>query len=63
MATYRVYGIKWDTDGQHVSGLPEVVVVDMDHEVDEEDGTDQVVNQVSDQYGWLIADCDVERVS
>ena len=62
MKTYRVYDIEWETDGKSVPGLPREVVVDLDDLPDDE-AEDAAVNRVSDDHGWLIADCRVEQVS
>lgn len=62
MTTYRVYDIQWETDGKSVRGLPREVVVDLDDLPDDE-AEDAAVNRVSDDHGWLIADCRVEQVS
>ena len=64
MTTYRVYDIQWDTDGKSVPGLPVEVVVDLDEDglEDQDEIESAVVNRVSDDHGWLIADCRVERV-
>ena len=64
MTTYRVYDIEWETDGKSVPGLPREVVVDLDDDDLPDDGAeDAAVNLVSDDHGWLIADCKIEQVS
>lgn len=45
----RVYDIDWDTDGENVD-LPDAVEVEVDDNADDED----IINQVSDDYGWCI---------
>lgn len=61
MTTYRVYDIQWETDGEPVKGLPSEVTVLVKDELDSEDEKHEAaVNLVSDQHGWLIADCKIE---
>ena len=45
----KVYvdNIKWETDGEEVSGLPTQVVVDAECE-------EGVLNYLSDNFGWLV---------
>ena len=63
MTTYRVYDIQWETDGKSVPGLPREVVVDLDDDdLPDDEAEDAAVNRVSDDHGWLIADCCVEQV-
>ncbi len=63
MTTYRVTNIQWVTDGQRVAGLPQEVVVEMDDSDEPEDEVESaVINRVSDDHGWLIANCSIERV-
>lgn len=45
-----VSGIEWKTDGEDIH-LPDIVTID----VDAEDTDDDIVNKVSDEYGWLIS--------
>lgn len=62
MTTYRVYDIQWETDGKSVPGLPVEVVIDLDEDPSE-DAENDAVNRVSDDHGWLIADCKIEQVT
>lgn len=53
----RVSGIEWDTDGEDVD-LPSDVTIEVDEDMSDED----VVNKVSDKYGWCISSvCSVKR--
>ena len=53
-----VSGIEWDTDGEEVD-LPSKVSI----EVENDDSDDDIVNKVSDEYGWLITSVEnVKRV-
>ena len=64
MTTYRVYDIQWDTDGKRVTGLPKEAVVEIDdNDLDEDEAESAVVDRVSDDHGWLIADCKIEQVA
>lgn len=64
MKTYRVYDIQWDTDGKRVTGLPKEAVVEIDDsDLDEDEAESAVVDRVSDDHGWLIADCKIEQVA
>lgn len=65
MTTYRVYDIQWETDGKRVAGLPREAVVDLDEDglEDQDEIESAVVDRVSDDHGWLIADCRVEQVA
>ena len=62
MTTYRVYDIQWETDGKTVAGLPVEVVIDLDDDLPGEEAEDAAVNRVSDDHGWLIANCQIEQV-
>jgi hypothetical protein len=52
-----VTGIKWETDGKPVEGLPdsEAVILWQDYEPEIEVAL--VLEELSDKYGWLILDC------
>lgn len=65
MTTYRVYDIQWETGGKRVAGLPVEVVVDLDEDglEDQDEIESAVVDRVSDDHGWLIADCQIEQVA
>ncbi len=60
MTTYRVYDIQWETDGEPGKGLPSEVTVVVDEVGSEDEKHEAAVNLVSDQHGWLIADCKIE---
>ena len=45
---YYAQGIKYDTDGQEIPGLPVNVMV-------KADDIDQVVDTISDKTGWLVS--------
>lgn len=45
---YYARGIKYDTDGQEIPGLPVNMMV-------EADDIDQVVDIISDKTGWLVS--------
>lgn len=45
---YYAQGIKYDTDGQEIAGLPANLMV-------EADDIDQVVDKISDKTGWLVS--------
>lgn len=45
---YRAIGIKYDTDGVEIPGLPTKMTV-------EADDIDQVVDAISDKTGWLVS--------
>ena len=62
MTTYRVYGIQWETDGKHIADLPKEVMVDIEGAGQEDNDLQQAIGQVSDLHGWLIAECNIERV-
>lgn len=55
MPNFRVTNIEWETDGAVIEGLPSA----MDVEAEDED---DAVNRVSDEHGWLIANCRVEEI-
>ena len=64
MTTYRVYDIQWDTDGKRVTGLPKEAVVEIDDsDLDEDEAEGAAMDRVSDDHGWLIADCKIEQVA
>lgn len=64
MTTYRVYDIQWDTDGKRVTGLPKEAVVEIDDsDLDEDEAESAAMDRVSDDHGWLIADCKIEQVA
>jgi len=44
---YYAQGIKYDTDGQEISGLQTSMMV-------EAEDIDQVVDRISDKTGWLV---------
>lgn len=44
---FYAQGIKYDTDGQEIAGLPVNMMV-------EADDIDQVVDKISDKTGWLV---------
>ena len=44
---FYAQGIKYDTDGQEIPGLPVNMMV-------EADDIDQVVDKISDKTGWLV---------
>ena len=45
---YYAQGIKYDTDGQEIPGLPVNMMV-------KADDIDQVVDTISDKTGWLVS--------
>lgn len=45
---YYAMGIKYDTDGMEIPGLPANLMV-------EADDIDEVVDKISDQTGWLVS--------
>lgn len=45
---YYAQGIKYDTDGQEIPGLPVNMMV-------KADDIDQVVDKISDKTGWLVS--------
>ena len=47
MSKFFAMGIKYDTDGLEIAGLPRNLVV----ECEDEDG---VVDAISDKTGWLV---------
>lgn len=54
-----VKGIEWDTDGEDVD-LPSDVTIEVEDGLSDDD----VVDRVSDKYGWCISSvCKVERTS
>jgi len=56
--TCIVSGIEWDTDGEEVD-LPSEVSI----EVEDDDSDDDILDKVSDEYGWLIISVeDIKRV-
>jgi len=52
MKRFHVVNIEWDTDGKRVR-LPKEVTV----ECESEDG---IADALSDEYGWLVNDYDIE---
>ena len=48
MRYYYAMGIKYDTDGLEIAGLPTNLMV-------EAEDIDQVVDKISDQTGWLVS--------
>ena len=61
MAKIRVYDIEWDTDGEHVEGLPTEVIIDDLPEDEMRELIDNIgyydddlANELSDRYGWCI---------
>ena len=63
----RIYDIKWETDGKTVEGLPEEVIVEnipdsRQKEADIGFINDEYINEISDEYGWLIKSYKAERI-
>lgn len=59
---YRVYDIKWDTDGNDelAEELPKEMVVSVDSGI--ENAKDEAVNAASDMSGFCILSASVEEV-
>ena len=49
---FNVTDIHWETDGENVY-LPKTAVVDAEDE-------DEVLDILSDEYGWLIESCNIK---
>jgi hypothetical protein len=52
MRKFYAQGIKYDTDGEVIKGLPEDIVVTCESE-------DEVVDKISDATGWLVESVEV----
>lgn len=52
MKRFHVVNIEWDTDGKPVR-LPKEVTVECESE-------DDIADALSDEYGWLVNDYDIE---
>lgn len=60
--TYRMLlsNIVWDTDDEVVEGLPDEMIVEVDD--DEDDVEAAAVDAATDEIGWCISDCEIERM-
>ena len=45
---YKVSGIVWDTDGEHIENLPDSLIIICENE-------DQIADTLSDITGWLVS--------
>jgi hypothetical protein len=63
MTRFNCTDIKWDTDGVQILDLPTTVLIDVDLDEDdtEDEHEDQVVNALSDKYGWCIFGLSIQR--
>ena len=57
-----VFKIDWETDGESVPELPNKVVMAIDLQSGK-DANDQICDFLSDQYGWLVNDYEIEGYS
>jgi len=58
---FAVRKINWDTDGEHVPGLPKKMDVDLDDDkLDWDDVASLVVDAATDQTGYCIVDAEVK---
>lgn len=55
MPKFYVSNIIWDTDGETVD-LPDTAVVEAEDD-------SEVLDVLSDEYGWLIESCTIEEMS
>lgn len=56
MPMFQISAIEWDTDGLKIKGLPETATVEADDD-------EEALDRLSDEHGWLIADCKIELVA
>ena len=55
MKRYKVYSIRYDTDGEKVSGLPSSIVFEVDEEEDPDfDPANDLADMISDKTGWCV---------
>lgn len=64
---YIVSNIEWDTDGEEIKDLPGEVCVTLEPEdyegLDQEEIEESIVEYLTDEYEWCIADYDIEEVN
>lgn len=58
---YIASNIKWDADDEVINQLPSNMMVEVDVENAElsEDELEDIVNDISDTWGWCINGCDI----
>ena len=55
----HVYDIDWDTDGEYIEDLPTELHFEL--ELDEDfEWDEQVLDYLSDTYGWCICGCNID---
>lgn len=60
MKTVRIFDIDWETDGESIIGLPSELKVPLPEEYI---NTSQILEYLSDTFGWLVNDMKWEVVS
>jgi hypothetical protein len=58
MGKFEAFDIEYDTDGESVADLPEVVGFEAD---DIEQAREIAADKVSDETGWLVASLEVRE--
>lgn len=70
LKVFKVYNIDWNTDGEHVDGLPTEVNIEIMMESGQavsdiltDDAIEWVSNLLSDSYDWLVDGFEYQRIT